>query len=130
MRKFNVMDMDRECAIVIVGGKIYSDFNHQFALAQMYEELGITDDVYESVDPMYIEDKIVELSEYTFKMSNKNVFGCYSVFEDGEKSYFIGHTKENVMSNLDIIKTYASEHGCEVGWFENWISEDVILLDL
>lgn len=130
MRKFNVMDMDRECAVVIVGGKIYEDFNHQFALAQMYEELGITDDVFESTEPLYIEEKIVELSEYTYKMSNKNIIGCYSVFEDDEKSYFIGHTRENIMSNLDIIKDYAKEHNCEIGWFEDWVSEDVILLDL
>lgn len=130
MNTVNVMDMDRELAIVIVNGKIYEDFNHQFALAQMYEEYGITDDVFESTEPLYIEEKIVELSEYTYKMSNKNVIGCYSVFEDGNEKYFVGHTEENVMSNLEIIKDYASTRGYHVGWFENWRTEDVILLNL
>lgn len=110
----DVVNMDREVAVLIYRNKIYEDFNHQYALENaLYEEgksLGID-----------LDNDIDKAASLTRQMSVDNEIFCFDIYVDiHNKGYLVGHSKENLKSCFELISEYALNNNLILGVFNDF----------
>lgn len=113
--------LSRESAVLILNGRLYEEYNHQYALLQALEFEG-----------RKLEGNVDELAEglvnTTHKMSMDNEIATFDLFI-GEEIYVVGHTKEHMINHFDTICEYATEHEATLGYFVSLSSREFIVIE-
>ena len=121
-KPFSVDGLDRTTAILIFNGKWYEDDNHQFALMQAFNEFGIESWTYD-----YVDNHIDEIATYTNQQTKINQMAALDIY--GEE-YLISHYLENLIKHFQLIHSYAMKHNLKIGYYQNFESDNCLLLDL
>lgn len=119
----NVETMDREVALLLYKERMYIDGNHQFAFKRVLEdegkELGLD-----------IETEIDEIAKITHNLSEENKICTLDLYIDElNNKYLISHLKENLISNLQLLKEYAKDNNYTLGYFRDFSEDICTLLD-
>lgn len=94
----DISEMDRETAVLFINGKIYEDYNHQYALEAALADIGTP----LNFDP---EDDVV--LNMTYQGSLESTMCTMDVFNDGEgNKYFASHFEHNIEKFRDLIDEY------------------------
>ena len=129
--KINIEDMDRILAIVIYNGKLYEDDNHQFALQAALSE--DKDNIYsldeELKDFEYVDDAIDDVAKLMRRLDIEGTIACVDVFEGDNGCYLVAHSNKSFEQHKNILTKYAEENNHLIGFFENVMDDDFILID-
>lgn len=115
MKMLHVDNMDyRENAIVIYDGKIYADFNHQYAFEMALNDNG------KSLD-FNVEDDILRAEKITDKAIKDGIITTWHWFLKGEQNYMICNFKNDFdkLKNDKIISEYSKKHNMIVGYLDS-----------
>lgn len=128
-KTFNISNLDREEAIILINGKFYSSTIHQYAVLQYKEnfyEGKIKGKVtVESLDEDYlIYGKACDITDECFKKCE--MIGL-DLFCGDNEDYLLFHYPQSIKEPnvLELCKKYADVHGYKLGTFidENKLSD-------
>lgn len=107
--------MDRDKAILIFNGKIYSDTNHQYALETALNEIG------ESLNLDLETSDLNKACDITKKLrEGEEIFTLDLFTEDYETYYLICHNIEGYKAHKEIINCYSKENNYILCVFEDY----------
>jgi len=122
-KTIDVSNMDREVAILIFGGKIYEDVNHQYALEMALKE-------FETPLMINLENEIDKAAELTYNESLEGNLCTMDIFIDCmENKYLVSHFESNLEKFNEIIKKYMTDKNLILGTFTDFNSKIVKLIE-
>ena len=112
----NSVEMDRDIAVLIYNGKIYTDTNHQYALETALNE-------YKESLNIDLEWDLNKAIDVTCEMRQKEELYTLDIFTYDYNEYFlVAYDEKSYYDNKEMIDTYVKEYGYKLGIFEDYQS--------